>query len=247
MNKWRAILILLISSCLFADMADAAASISGSTTVAVDAVTGIVTATCETDLSLQARIYYLGAVSCDIYDGAGNWENGGYQQGAPHAASVRVIVTFVGVPGTAYRAEGSHSASVTLQDEEPDPLPPHTLGLFYVDYYDFGYFSQNPVWGFYDGQYIEDPYPFYTWQSVGPRTVTRYPNLIAGMTRDDKVFPINTNLLVIHAQGDFLPGCDTAFAKVIGSSYSKSNFFISLSSTTFYQYPLAARGASADS
>lgn len=225
MRKSLASLILAFSSWLFICPAQAQ-NITGSTTV--DVTGGVVTATCETDLDLDAQAYYEAIVGCSVTDGYGNLVASAHyidQNGIQGYA--QAIVTFVGVPGTAYIATGAHEAETTIRDYAlpPPPAPP---SYSYLDYYNYGYYQESPY------QVYPSLFNFY---GPGPEMQRRSSNIGIGGTTGTAVYPVDTAALINKAQSAFSSACNTAFTNVIGPTYTKAQFFQSLLTTTFHQYP----------
>jgi hypothetical protein len=204
---------------------------TGTTNVDVDTTTGMVTATCETDLDLNAWGYYMASVGCVVTDGGGNTiVSGGNTDIDGELGYAQIVVSFQGIPGTAYLATGSHNAGPIVGTIIYDRGMPQQR---YWDEYNFEYFVQNSQ---------PDLWSPYSWFGPGPAIPVRPTVIHIGKTRDARVYPIDMVLLVTHAWNDFPPGCDVAFTSVIGSSmsYTKDQFFSSLIGTTFYQYPQGA-------
>jgi len=119
--KRLALAICTLSICLSLPQTGFAQGVTGSATLDIDGVSGIVTATCETDLDVSAQAYYVAEVECKVEDAAGKKiiserffdKNGarGYAQG---------VLTFKGVPGTTYTVTASHDMEVVL-DVESSP------------------------------------------------------------------------------------------------------------------------------
>lgn len=101
--------------CLWLTRTGFAQGVTGSATLDIDATSGVVIATCETDLDVSAQAFYVAEVECTVEDASGKKiiserffdKNGakGYAQG---------VLTFMGVPGTTYTVTAGHDVEVVL-------------------------------------------------------------------------------------------------------------------------------------
>lgn len=171
MKNWRTALFGF-TACLVLSSPALAQTVSGSTTIDIDAATGTVTATCETDLDSDAQGYYYALVDCSVRDSDGNTIASGVsedQYGIQGYA--QVVLTFAGVPGTTYTAIGTHGGVATLSDYAELP-PPQQSGYEYDDEFNFGSFAEHPQ------TYIDD----WNWTGPGPEVLTRQGTLKPGFT-----------------------------------------------------------------
>ncbi len=122
---------LLLTLCLFLSPFACAQGIIGSTIIDIDPATNVVTVTCETDLDGDSEAYYRAVVYCVVNDTNGNsiagnrnTDTGGLNGYA------QVVLTFQGVPGTTYFAEGMHSGQAYVHYYT-------YTSPYYVDHYNF--------------------------------------------------------------------------------------------------------------
>jgi hypothetical protein len=88
---------------------------AGSATLDINPVSGMVIATCETDLDVSVQAFYIARVECKVKDNTGKEIIAGQsidENGAKGYA--QVVLTFAGIPGTTYTVTGSHSIDEAL-------------------------------------------------------------------------------------------------------------------------------------
>jgi hypothetical protein len=123
--------------CLILCRVGAAQSFVGSTTLDIDPASGVVVATCETDLDADTQAFYRAGVECKIEDDAGKQlATGEYIDKDGAEGFARLVLVIKGVPGMTYTAKGSH----LLEDifEYADPLVAGSPGeRQYFDPFDF--------------------------------------------------------------------------------------------------------------
>ncbi len=189
---------------------------------------GIVTATCETDLDGALDGNYQAWVTCTVTDqtgtqiafgGASDMDENGYAQ---------VVLTFSGVPGSTYTATGINRAIAVLEVEQFNKT-------LYEDPYNMSNsFEEGPAAPFPD---------YFDWYGPGPEQQTKTASIRFGNTSDSAIryyTPAELSQLIFSAQRLFPAQCDADFASVIGSAYTNINFFESLLATSFIQYPPGA-------
>jgi hypothetical protein len=209
-----------------------AQTVYGSTSLDIDPDTGVVTATCETDVDNLAAEYYNADVTCVVEDSNNNVVASGGGEDDSAQGYVQVVLTFTGVPGETYTAMSAHVLfeiyTVEYYEDPPQPIRLH----YYDDMYDFSFYSDNPQT--YDGVFdLESP---------GPETETVSQRQIAANTVATQIryyTPSELLTLILSAQSLFAPHCDTVFTNVV-PSYNNNGFFASLEGTTFIQYPPGA-------
>lgn len=222
--------------CLFGSVAEAQ-SITGFTTVDVDPATGYVTATCQTDVDPDAELYYNASVSCTLYDGYGTTVATGSDTDVDgYNGYAQTILVIPGIPGTVYKATGFHSAdSIDLIDPN-EPVPEGDFGLHYYDFLNFGFFEGQP----------NQIYPsYFNWLGPGPQEKRKASRIRIGATKDSNVLYLDIPPIIRAAQRDFSVTCDQIFQKVI-PNYTNANFFTSLLSTQFNQWPAGTPNAPPD-
>lgn len=157
-----------------------AQSISGYTTLDIDPASGIVTATCETDLDPYTDGYYEASTRCTVKDASGaviaSDQNTDIDGDFGYA---QVILTFTGTPGTTYTATGTHYGVVSIPYDLADTRPGQNF-YQYDDYYNFSLLNSNPP-QIYTGSY--------SWYGAGPDTATRITNLRIGNTTESGTVP----------------------------------------------------------
>jgi hypothetical protein len=118
-----------------------AQTVYGSTHLDIDADTGSVTATCETDLDTLTEEYYKAGIECTVKDHNGKViaSEEGWDAGA--RGFVQVVLTFTGVPGETYKAVGGHLLNELYTVECNDEPPPPFGVPYYEDVYDFNLFA----------------------------------------------------------------------------------------------------------
>ena len=157
-------------------------SVSGSTTVDIDPDTGMVTATCETDVDWASQGYYQPIVSCLLQDGDGNYITSGQEQDFNGTVSAVVVLQVQGVAGTTYVATGDHMAMFTLPTDSPEDDP---CGFCQIDEYNFQEISNE----FFNGG-VPYAYPI-TFYGPGPEEETpAHVILIANTTAAGKAAPL---------------------------------------------------------
>lgn len=171
-------LLLLAIASAFAASSGYAQSISGSTTITVDATTLMVTATCETDLDGYSWGVYNPSVACTLKDGAGTTLAMDSHLDVEDESSAQVILEFQGTAGTAYVATGKHYAWMAIQAYDPDleGTGPPSAFLYHWDAYNFSSYIENGP---------PDPYPYFNnfyWFGPGPEVYTKAPKLTFGPT-----------------------------------------------------------------
>jgi hypothetical protein len=88
---------------------------TGSAAVDIDPISGVVTATCETDLDVDAQAFYEAEVECKLKDSNGKeLSSGQYFDEGGVQGYAQVVLTIDGVPGTTYTADAIHSLGVIL-------------------------------------------------------------------------------------------------------------------------------------
>jgi hypothetical protein len=167
---------LLACFCLCCGRAGLAQAVYGSTNLDIDADSGTVTATCETDADNFVAEYYKVDVSCVVEDSNNNIVAFGGGEDDSGQGYVQAVVTFTGVPGETYTAMSAHSVfaifTVTVEQDPPQPIRLH----YYDDLYDFSFYSENPQT--YDN--------YFEWDSPGPETYTATSHEVTGSTQDTK-------------------------------------------------------------
>jgi hypothetical protein len=135
--KFRLVFILVAAACLgpsFTGFAQA----TGSTTLDIDGVSGMVVATCETDLDATAQAYYHAVVECKVKDGDGKEiVSGQFTDKNGTQGYAQVVLTFMGAPGTNYTATASHYLEVILQTRA-ESLPELLVKPIDYDPFSFG-------------------------------------------------------------------------------------------------------------
>ena len=144
----------------------------------------------------------------------------------------QVVLSIQGAPGETYTATGIHGATATrYQDpDEPESLPDMGGGFTnygWIDYYNFGFFSTNPLQTFPN---------IGTWTSYGPAHYNITPDILVGQTTDSQSRFLDIPPIIFHAQQDLSSTCDQKFAAVI-PGYTNAAFFSSLVGTEFHQWP----------
>ncbi len=216
--------------CVGTPSAILAQELSGNSSVDVDPDSGVVTATCETDLDAEAEGYYNAQVVCSLKDQTGTVVASGQSGDLGGYAEVTLIIS--GVPGNTYTVTGQHSAQMLLQYVDPDepvPEPPHYMSYSWDDWLQLSIFGGG-----------DDFFNNYSWFGPGPETPRQTKTVHTGNTHGTAIrwfTATELHNLVNGAQATFAPNCDSKFRTVIGPSYSKTAFFTSLYNTTFNQYP----------
>jgi hypothetical protein len=123
--------------CLWLTRTGSAQGGTGSTTLDIDAISGVVTATCETDLDVDAQAYYEAEVECKLKDSNGKELSAGrYLDKGGAQGYAQVVLTIDGVPGTTYTADGSHLLEIIfIRSTEPSLGQPSR----YTDYDPFSF------------------------------------------------------------------------------------------------------------
>jgi hypothetical protein len=227
MKSFRlAIVIAVVVSCFC--RVSAAQNVYGSTTIDIDPSSGIVTATCETDLDGALDGNYYSQVTCSVTDQNGTVVASGSAADVDgDIGYAQAVLTFSGTPGSTYTATGFHHAYavlVTLQ----------FLKTVYEDPYNFSSFESGGIQEYPD---------YYDWYGPGPEEQTKIASIRLGETTATQIryyTPTELSQLITSAQSLFSPHCDAVFTTVIGSSYTNVNFFESLRATSFIQYPPGA-------
>ncbi len=147
--------------CLNLGRLGIAQSAVGSAVVDIDPTSGLVVATCETDLDAETEAFYRARVECKIRDADGKELAKGEsfdESGKQGYAQVVLIVK--GVPGTTYTASGSHLADVIF-----DYAKPSLMGVpgERVNYDPFGFSRLNDLHERYSNLFE------WTGQSRGPQ------------------------------------------------------------------------------
>jgi hypothetical protein len=182
MKSFRlAIVIAVAISCLC--RVSAAQNVYGTTTIDIDPSSGIVTATCETDLDGALDGNYYSNVLCNVTD------QNGTQIASGSAGDVdgdlgyaQVVLTFSGTPGSTYTATGFHRAIAVLVVEQFEKT-------LYEDPYNFSSFES-------DG--IQDYPNYYDWYGPGPDEQTKIASIRLGETWATATDPqIPTSLKVL--------------------------------------------------
>jgi hypothetical protein len=115
-------IIFAVLLCICLGRKGSAQGVTGSALLDIDPVSGMVIATCETDLDITVQAFYKATVECTLKDDAGNTlatgrftdKNGtqGYAQG---------VLSIPGVPGKTYTVHAVHFTDVELERSE-DPF-----------------------------------------------------------------------------------------------------------------------------
>jgi hypothetical protein len=168
--------------------AGVAQNVTGSTTLNIDQSSGVVTATCESDLDSSVQAYYWALVNCFVRDSNGNQiASGSAEDQYGFQGYAQVVLTFNGVPGMTYTAIGTHGGVAQLGDYAEPPPPAHAY-YEYIDEYNFTHFAEAPQ------TYIDS----YEWYGPGPETPTRVPTIKPGFTEAMGMFAqIPTSLKVL--------------------------------------------------
>jgi len=138
-----------------------AQNITGSTTIDIDPNSGVVTATCETDLDTDSEGFYNAGVVCRVVDSNNKLVASGGASDTDELGYAMVTLTFNGTPGLAYTATGTHRAYMLYQQDFTEPPAPFQPGYYYDDYYDFQSFESE------GGDLYTNSY---TWEGPGPET-----------------------------------------------------------------------------
>lgn len=169
-----------------------AQTVTGTTTVDLDPQTGMITATCETDLDADAQAYYGAQVTCALKDGddtvlaVGNYAD---HQGALGYA--QVVLTYQGVPGNIYFATGTHLGFLTL-GSDPVEGQPQT----YFDYYNIAAFNDYFLEG---NSFFPTTYSF---TGPGPQQERRSDTVKGANTVDQAAYPLPSATVAIRFAGN---------------------------------------------
>ncbi len=232
----RYLALCMITGLLLSGLDAFGQGVTTSSDVQIDASSGMVTGTCETDLNDDSDSYYLAKVNCVLTDGSGNSLASGNQVSSTGAAIV--VLQVQGMPGTTYIVNGFHSSLIQYKYDDVDPDERQPTYPTYIDEFNFASL---------DGGQPAPYNPAYYYEGPGPEEITKTQFEILGQTTSKGIRYYTqgelTNLIA-HAQSLFSSKCDAKFAAVV-PSYSNAGFFASLQATTFYQYPYGATGAPA--
>ena len=139
--KFR-LVFALVAAAFFGPSPTGFAQATGSTTLDIDGVSGMVVATCETDLDAPAQAFYHAVVECKVKDGnvkeiaSGQFTDKNGTQGY-----AQVVLSFMGAPGTNYTATASHYVEVILTTRT-ESLPELLAKPIDYDPFSFGDFGK---------------------------------------------------------------------------------------------------------
>ena len=130
--------LLCLSMSLLPGFAAFAQNVGISSDVEIDSSSGMVTATCETNLDESAETYYTAKVGCTLTDGSGNNLASGDQVSSQGDAVV--VLQIQGVAGTTYVVNGSHSVQMNYKEEAQDKYdqPGPDRNLEFIDEFNYG-------------------------------------------------------------------------------------------------------------
>ncbi len=135
MTSFRVVVFACLA-CLCLGRTGFAQSVIGSTTLDLDQSSGMVTATCETDIDADVQAFYEAEVECKVKDSNGKEvATGLYLDKNGVQGYAQVVLTFKGVPGTTYKATGGHMIETIFSSGEPSLGQPSER--LYYDPFDF--------------------------------------------------------------------------------------------------------------
>lgn len=148
--KFRLGSIFVASVCLGPSLIGLAQS-TGSTILDINAVSGMVVATCETDLDAPAQAFYHAIVECKVKDSNGKEIISGQSTDKNGTQGyAQVVLTFMGIPGTTYTATASHALEVILQTRTESFSE---LSAKPIDYDPFSFGNLEKLHETYQGMY----------------------------------------------------------------------------------------------
>jgi len=116
----------------------------GSSTMDIDEISGIGTATCETDLDAVAQNYYQAEVHCTVTDFNGTQVAHGEKIDDDFGKGfAQVVLIFPCIPGTTYQVTANHLL-VVLLDEFGQPGPGELQGFVPYDLFNFRFYETTP-------------------------------------------------------------------------------------------------------
>ncbi|WP_353073500.1 hypothetical protein [Tunturiibacter gelidiferens] len=109
-------IIFAVLLCICLGRKGSAQGVTGSTSIDFDEVSGMLIATCETDLDATTQVFYKATVECTVKDDDGNIvATGRFLDKKGTQGYAQVVLSFPGVPGTNYIASADHSLEVELE------------------------------------------------------------------------------------------------------------------------------------
>jgi hypothetical protein len=127
------------------------AQATGNAALDIDLTSGMVVATCETDLDASVQAFYRAEVKCKVTDASGK-EITSSQQVDENGTQgyALVVLTLMGVPGTTYTVTASHEVEAVLQTH-PEAVF-ELLGKT-IDFDPFNFGSFDKLHQTYQGMY----------------------------------------------------------------------------------------------